>query len=316
MAGVAVLGSLNVDMVVRVPALPRPGGTVLGDRLLTVPGGKGANQAAAAARLGARVRLIGRVGADVFGEELAGGLEADGVDVSGVARDDVEPTGAALIIVESGGQNLIAVAPGANGRVGDAEVARLLDGLTAGDVVVLQLEVPLRTVLAAAAGARRADAVVVLNAAPSGHLATHSLPDVDVLVVNESEAADLTGVRMAGVEAAVGAAEQLGRRARAVAVTLGAAGAILWEKGRATQIDPLPAEAVDVTAAGDAFIGAAALGISEGWNILEAARLGAAAGAATVTRVGARSSLPRPDDLHRLFGIDLEQRRPGRQASM
>ena len=315
MARVAVLGSLNMDMVMRVPALPRPGETVLADRLLTVPGGKGANQAAAAARLGARVRLIGRVGADVFGEELATGLEADGVDVSGVARDDVEPSGAALIMVESGGQNLIAIAPGANGRVGDAEVGRLLYGLTAGDVVVLQLEVPLQTVLAAAAAARRADAVVILNAAPSGHLATHSLPEVDLLVVNETEAADLTGEPIPGVEAAAAAAEQLGRRAPAVAVTLGAAGAILWEEGRATQIDPLPVEAVDVTAAGDAFIGAAALGMSEGWNILEAVRLGGAAGAAAVTRVGARSSLPRPGDLHRLFGIDLEQRRPGRQPS-
>lgn len=315
MARVAVLGSLNMDMVMRVPALPRPGETVLGDRLLRLPGGKGANQAAAAARLGARVRLIGRVGADAFGEELATGLEADGVDVSGVARDDVEPTGAALIMVESGGQNLIAVAPGANGRVGDAEVGRLLDRLGTGDVVVLQLEVPLPTVLAAAAAARRADLVVVLNAAPSGHLATHSLPEVDLLVVNETEAADLTGVPIPGVEAAAAAAEQLGRRAPAVAVTLGAAGAILWEQGHATHIDPLPVEAVDVTAAGDAFIGAAALGMSEGWNILEAVRLGAAAGAATVSRVGARSSLPRPGDLHRLFGIDLEQRRPSRQGS-
>jgi ribokinase len=167
-ARVSVLGSINMDLVVRVPVLPRPGETVLGDRLLRFPGGKGANQAAAATRLGADVRMFGRVGADAFGDELLRSLEADRVDVSGVARDPDQPTGAALILVEEGGQNTIAVAPGSNGKVGVAEVSALVANLAPGEVVVMQLEVPLDAVRGAALAARHAGAVVVLNASPVG----------------------------------------------------------------------------------------------------------------------------------------------------
>src|SRR5437870_1904195 len=177
-----------MDLVVRVPALPLPGDTVLGDRLLTVPGGKGANQAVAAARLGAQVRMIGRVGGDAFGAELVAGLRDDGVETSGIAVDASEPSGAALIVVEKSGQNTVTVAPGANSKVGDEEVARLVDGLGPQDVVVLQLEIPLPPVLAAISAARAVGARVILNAAPTARVTDRRIPEVDLLIVNEGEA--------------------------------------------------------------------------------------------------------------------------------
>jgi len=293
MGEVVVLGSINMDLVVRVPSLPRPGDTVLGDRLLTIPGGKGANQAVAAARLGASVRMIGRVGRDLFGADLIAGLKQDRVDTSGVTVDPAQPSGAALIVVDSSGQNTITVAPGANSAVGDEEVTRLRDGLRPDDVVVLQLEIPMPAVLSAIKAAHDAGARVILNAAPSAAMVGLPVPDVDLLMVNEGEAEELGRAR-------------LRRSVRAVAVTLGAEGAMLYERDRTTRIDPRRVDAVDSTAAGDAMVGAAAFSLARGSTIADAIRLGGAAGAAAVTKVGARPSLPRPDDLKRLFGIDIE----------
>jgi ribokinase len=292
MGDVVVLGSINMDLVVRVPNLPRPGDTVLGDRLLTIPGGKGANQAVAAARLGASVRMIGRVGRDLFGTDLIAGLNLDHVDTSGVTVDPAEPSGAALIVVDSNGQNTITVAPGANSAVGDEEVTRLRGRLRADDVVVLQLEIPMPAVLSAVGAVRDAGARVILNAAPSAAMVGLPLPAVDLLIVNEGEADELGRAR-------------LQESGRAVVVTLGADGAILYEGDRTARIDPLRVVAVDATAAGDAMVGAAAFSLARGSTILDAIRLGGVAGAAAVTKLGARPSLPRPEDLKRLFGIDL-----------
>ncbi len=296
MGRVVVLGSINMDLVVRVPTLPRPGETVLGDRLARVHGGKGANQAVAAARLGAQVSMIGRVGADPFGSELIDGLQQDHVDTAGVAVDRSEPTGAALIVVESCGQNQITVAPGANAHVGEDAVATLRRCTAPGDVVVLQLEVPLPTVLAAVDAGRRAGARVLLNAAPSSALHGGPVPAVDVLVVNESEAAELGGTA-------------LGDAVGALVVTLGARGALVTEKGHETPIEPRVVDAVDATGAGDALAGAVAFALAGGATLVEAVRLGCAAGAAAATAFGARPSLPFPDDLKRLFGIELDPRR-------
>ncbi|MDQ6918201.1 MAG: ribokinase [Candidatus Dormibacteraeota bacterium] len=302
MARVAVLGSINIDLVVRVPALPRPGDTVLGDRLLRFGGGKGANQAVAAARLGAAVRLFGRVGSDTDGDELLRGLEDDRVDTAGIARDAEEPSGAALITVEEGGQNTITVAPGANGKVGEAEVRRLAAGLAEADVLVLQLEIPLDAVRAAIDAGRRVRAMVVLNAAPVGPLAAAAtvIPEVDLLVVNEGEAAALSGRPVSDPESATAAAALLRRGARAVAVTLGAGGSVLWSDEKVTRVEAHPVRAVDATAAGDAFVGAVACALAAGRPLGEAIQLGNAAGAVAVTRLGARSSLPTLDEVHRL----------------
>jgi len=291
---VVVLGSINMDLVVRVRELPRPGETVLGDRLQTIQGGKGGNQAVAAARLGGSVRMIGRVGADSFGPSLISGLRDDGIDTSGVVVDESEPSGAALIVVDTSGENVIAVAPGANSKVGGDDVARLRAGLGAGDVVVMQLEIPMDTVLSAIDVAHAAGARVLLNAAPSGVFAGRAMPHVDVLIVNEGEAAELGG-------------DSLRRAVGALVVTLGAAGSVVYEHDRETRIEPHRVEAVDATAAGDAVVGAAAFALARGASVVDAVRLGNAAGAATVTRMGARPSLPTPADLKRLFGIELDE---------
>jgi ribokinase len=236
--------------------------------------------------------MVGRVGADAFGQQLLAGLREDGVDVSGVAVDGDEPSGAALILVEEGGENTVTVAPGANGRVGSDDVARLRSDLRRGDVVVLQLEIPLDTVLAAIAAAHDAGARVVLNAAPSAALTGHAVPDVDVLVVNEREAADLGGHARLSSD-------------RALVVTLGGDGSILYENGRMTRVEPQRVDAIDATAAGDAFVGALAFALARGDTVLDGVRLGNAAGAAAATRLGARPSLPHPEDLRRLFGLEL-----------
>src|SRR6266566_9996303 len=200
MARILVLGSLNMDLVVTVPHLPRPGETVLGERLGRYPGGKGANQAVAAARLGGRAAFVGRVGGDDFGPELIENLTANGVDASGVEPDNSAATGAALIFVGPDGQNMIAVAPGANGRLDKFDIERAVAKLQSGDVLVMQLEIPMDVIMQAAQAARRAGARVLLNAAPAQRLEPGLLSQVDVLVVNEREAEFLVvDDRVAGV---------------------------------------------------------------------------------------------------------------------
>jgi ribokinase len=302
-ARIVVLGSVNADLVVAVPRLPRPAETVLGDRLRTFPGGKGANQAVAAARLGGSVCMVGRVGQDAFADVALASLLADGVDTAAVDRDPDEPTGVALIVVEEGGQNLIAVAPGANARVSAREVERATERLNAESVLLLQLEVPVPAVELAVLAAHQRGSRVILNAAP----ASTALPDtllqrVDVLVLNEVEAATLFGGSVGSLEEAVDAGRAaLDRGAGAAIVTLGAAGAVVVDPGGVTRIDAYPVDAVDATAAGDAFVGALALSLARGADLVTAARFGAAAGAAAATRPGAQSSLPTQAELHALF---------------
>ena len=295
MSRIVVLGSLNVDLVTRVSVLPRPGETVLGDRLLTFTGGKGANQAVAAARLGGQVAMVGRVGRDAGGDALLRQLAEDGVDAAGVERDPAEPSGAALIMVGADGENLIAVAPGANGRVGDADVERALEAAGADGLVVLQLEIP----RSAAERALREGRRVLLNAAPAAALPAELLRGLEALVVNESEAAALLGRSLAGPEAA--AALHAAGCALAV-VTLGAAGAAVCDADGARVVPPFAVTAVDTTAAGDAFVGALAVGLAAGRPAAEAVRYANAAGAAAATRAGAQESLPRAEDLRNLFG--------------
>jgi ribokinase len=293
---IVVLGSLNVDLVTRVAALPRPGETVLGDRLLTFTGGKGANQAVAAARLGGDVAMVGRVGRDAGGDALLRQLALDGVDASGVERDAEEPSGAALIMVGGDGENLIAVAPGANGRVGAADVERALAAAGPDGLLVLQLEIPREAAERAIRGGRR----VLLNAAPPAPLPLELLRGVAALVVNESEAAALLGRSLPGVAAA---SELHAAGGGLAVVTLGAAGAALCDADGARLVEPFAVTAVDTTAAGDAFVGALAVGLAAGRRAADAVRFANAAGAAAATRAGAQESLPRPEDLRQLFGV-------------
>jgi ribokinase len=242
--------------------------------------------------------MVGRVGRDAGGDALLSQLERDGVDVAGVERETDEPSGTALIMVAGGGENLIAVVPGANGRVGAADVDRALGAAAPDGLLVVQLEIP----LAAAVGAIRAGGRVVLNAAPApaGGLGADLLRGLEAVVVNETEAAALLGCRLAGAEAA---RALHGAGARVAVVTLGAAGSALCDADGARLVEPFAVEAVDTTAAGDAFVGALAVGLAAGRPAAEVVRFANAAGAAAATRAGAQDSLPRVSDLDDLFGV-------------
>jgi ribokinase len=301
MARIVVLGSLNMDLVVTVPYLPRPGETVLGRQFGTYPGGKGANQAVAAARLGGHVAMVGRVGADHFGPALIENLESNGVDATGIARDPDTTTGAALIYVEDSGQNMIAVAPGANARLDSADAQRAVDRLRPGDVLVMQLEIPVTVVNQAVQSARQMEAFVLLNAAPAQRLEPGLLSQVDQLVVNEREAQAL--VDQGDPSTAAAAVRAMGPRI--VIVTLGPSGSLFCDATGVHRVEPFPVTAIDSTGAGDAFVGALAVGMARGLETATAIRFANAAGAAASTSLGAQAALPRLDDLRRLFGVHV-----------
>ena len=296
-----MLGSLNMDLVVTVARLPEPGQTVLGDRLRRYPGGKGANQAVAAARLGGKVAMIGRVGVDDFGPALIQNLRSNGVDPSGVEPDNGAATGAALIYVDAGGQNMIAVAPGANARLDAADAGRAAERLQPGDVLVTQLEIPLTIVDQAVQAAGRAGARLLLNAAPAQRLDSALLSQVDALVVNEREAQAL--VNQDDPSTAASTLRAMGPQI--VIVTLGPSGSLFCDEAGVHLVEPFPVTAIDSTGAGDAFVGAFAVGIARGLDTETAVRFANAAGAAATTALGAQAALPRLDDLRRLFGVDV-----------
>jgi ribokinase len=282
---VVVVGSANVDLVVAVPRHPAPGETVLGGDLRRTPGGKGANQAVAAARAGgADTVLVAALGHDEAAELLLTSLTAAGVRTEAVQRVDA-PTGTALITVSPDGENAIVVAPGANALV---DAAPALEHLAAADVVLAQLEIPLDVVRAAAA-ARHPGALVVLNAAPSRPLPDELWAQVDVLVVNEHEAADLAP----GPGAPEAAAARLAQRVPTVVVTLGAAGALVATADRWPVAVPAPrVDAVDTTGAGDTFCGVLAARLAAGDDVVDAVRRAGVAGALAVTRPGAQAAVP------------------------
>jgi ribokinase len=289
MAGhIVVVGSLNMDLVVRAPRHPQPGETLLGSEFRTFPGGKGANQAVAAARLGGAVKLIGRVGADAFGDALIQTLANDGVDTSHVRQLADVPTGVALITLDAAGQNTIVVVPGANGELSPPDLLTAVSAFEGASVVVLQLEIPLLAVTYAVDLAHRHGARVVLNPAPAQPLDAALLAGVDVLVPNQPEAARLTQLNSPGE-----AARRLqALRVRCVVVTLGEEGVLIADDDGETQLAAHRVQVVDTTAAGDAFVGAFAVALAEGRSTREAAIWGNAAGALAVTRAGAQPSLP------------------------
>ena len=276
------------------------GETVLGGTFLTAGGGKGANQAVAAARMGARVDLIGCVGEDAHGRQMRAALRADGVGLRGVRRVP-QPTGVAIILVERGGQNVIAVASGANACLSTLDVQHAAGRLGRADTVVAQLEVPLEAVRAAGSAARRAGALFVLNAAPARTDVGELLPLVDVLVVNETELAAISGGAVETGGEASAAREVLARGPRAVVVTLGARGSVVADANGTAEVPAFPVAAVDATAAGDAFVGALAAHLRGLASLSEAARYASAAGALACTRAGAQPSLPTASEVEQLL---------------
>jgi len=290
---VVVVGSLNMDLVARVARLPVPGETVPGSRFATVPGGKGANQAVAAARLGARTAMIGCVGDDDFGARLRAGLEADGVDCSALRTAESTPSGVALIAVDQAGRNGIVVVPGANGQLAPADVDAAERLIAGARIVILQLEVPIDTAVHAARRARALGRTVVLNPSPARPLPAGLLGCVDLLVPNEIEAAALTGAPVVSVDDAIAAGRHLrAGGAGTVLVTLGAAGAVTVAADGERHAPAPRVEAVDTTAAGDTFLGGLCAALVGGRTLAGAVAFGQAAAALCVTRRGAQPSIP------------------------
>lgn len=298
---VLVVGSLNMDQIFRLKRLPRPGETMLAPDVITAPGGKGANQAVAAARLGARVRMVGRVGDDPFGGSLRQSLVAAGVEVSGVGVAADAPTGTALIMLVEGEDNSIVVAPGANGRVTLAD----LDAIDWAEVAVLlvQFEIPIAVTAEAMRRARAAGAVVILDPAPPRPCPPDLLALAHILTPNETEAEALAGQPVTDLEAA----EQVGRRLlggseQRVIVKLGDQGSLVCSAEGCRRWPAIPVPVCDTTAAGDAFCGGLATGLAAGASFDEAMQLAMAAGALTVTKLGAQPSLPTLAEVRKLMG--------------
>jgi ribokinase len=299
---IVVVGSSNMDLVVRVPRLPAPGETLSGTDFRTLPGGKGANQAVAAARMGASVSFVACVGDDAFGAELSAGLARDGIDISHVRRLSGVPTGIACIAVDDGGRNSIMLVPGANAALDSRHVHAAEPLLADAAALVCQLEVPLEAVAAAIEAASRQRVTVILNPAPARQLDMALLGKVDFLVPNESEASLLSGIPVTDVESARRAAAVLRERGpRHVIVTLGAQGAWIAAPDAAFHLPAPRVNAVDTTAAGDTFIGGFAAALAAGADLRAAVALGQRAAAVSVTRFGAQASIPYR---HELDAID------------
>lgn len=291
---ICVVGSINMDLVVQTPRIPVPGETIIGGPFATHPGGKGANQAVAAGRAGASVVMIGCVGDDEFGRELRAGLDEEGLDTTHVHVAPGVASGIALIAVDAQGQNTIIVAPGANGALSRDDVRDADPAITAADVLLLQLEVPLPVVEQAARLAHHAGVTVMLNPAPAQPLPPDLLALCDYLTPNETEAEALTGILPTDWDTAAQAARRLvDMGASSVIVTLGSRGALLLHEGMVQRQPAFTVNVIDTTAAGDAFVGAFATAIGRGLPAPAALQRAAAAGALATTVPGARPSLPR-----------------------
>ena len=312
-AKVTVIGSINMDLVTQAEKIPEPGETVIGGDLHTIPGGKGANQAVAAARLGAQVAMVGRVGDDVFASQLKQNLASAGVDLAYVGESEDTASGVALIVVDRSGQNSIVVAPGANSRLTTTDVEAASAAIAAADVILLQLEIPLETVRRAAQLAHEHGVKVILNPAPAQALPADLLAQVDILIPNESETTLLTGLptsNLAEMEEAAAALQTAG--VDTVILTLGGQGALLSQAGQMRHFPSFAVERiVDTTAAGDAFVGGLATAIAEGKSVTEAIPWGNAAGAIAVTRSGAQPSLPDRAEVEALLNQATTEQRQG-----
>ncbi|MGD0896800.1 MAG: ribokinase [Thermoguttaceae bacterium] len=297
---IVVVGSSNTDMVVKGRRLPAPGETVTGGQFVLAAGGKGANQAVAAARLGAEVTFVAKVGRDVFGDQAVENYRKEGIRTDYVFRDSDHATGVALILVDEQGENLISVASGANHALTPGDVEKAADRIRAADLVMLQLEIPMETVAKAAELASGSGVPVILNPAPAAPLPDGLLGRIAYLTPNESEAQHLTGVRVEDEATARQAAQRLlAAGAAHVVITLGAKGALLASPGKAGLVPSRRVRAMDTTAAGDAFNGGLAWALGCGLGLDEAVRQACLVGALSVTRLGAQPSLPTKAELDR-----------------
>ena len=290
---IIIFGSINLDLVARVPQLPKPGETLFGDSFSMVPGGKGANQAVGVARLSGSSRMIGRVGNDAFGTELLKSLQQSGVQTDSIMVDRSVASGVAMIAVDEHGENHIIVIPGANGSIDDTDLERLKSVLTNSSILLLQLEIPLAIVRTAARVAKQSGATVILDPAPAPEDFPADLYSaIDILTPNIVETAQLVGFPIRSQSDADRAAEILQQRGvKTVVIKMGSQGAVCATKHERFSVPAFPVNAIDTVAAGDAFNAGLAVALSEGLEMRDAIIWGAAAGALSTTKSGAQSSL-------------------------
>ncbi|MBS1600288.1 MAG: ribokinase [Bacteroidetes bacterium] len=292
-SSIVVVGSSNTDMVVLADHLPGAGETVLGGKFFMNPGGKGANQAVAAARLGGAVTFIAKTGDDIFGKQSLELLKGEGIDTSHILTDKENPSGVALITVNKDGENCIVVASGSNAALTVADLSTLKEIIQQADIVLLQLEIPVSTVEYVAAVAAEAKVKVILNPAPAAVLSDHLLRQVSIITPNETEAEMLTGISIIDQETAILAAKKLkDKGVHTVIITMGAQGALLLQDDLCVMVPTSVVKAIDTTAAGDVFNGALAVALSKNISIRNAVDFACKSAAISVTRLGAQASAP------------------------
>jgi ribokinase len=290
---IIVVGSSNTDMIIKVPRIPKPGETILGGKFSKAAGGKGANQAVAAARSGGDVTFVARVGQDMFGDNAIQGFEENNIVTGHVFRDPEAPSGVAEIFVSEDGENSIAVAPGANSNLSPEDIDNSEDAINSADILLMQLEIPLETVQAAADLAHEKNATIILNPAPATDLPDELLEKITILTPNESEAELLTGVKVVDKESADKAAKKLQNMGvQKVIITMGKSGAYVLSDSFSGIVSGYQVDAVDTTAAGDVFNGALSVAIAENKSLKEAVKFANAAAALSVQKLGAQPSAP------------------------
>ncbi len=299
---VTVVGSFNTDLVSRTPRMPVPGETILGGPFHMGPGGKGANQAVAAARLGADVTMVVKLGQDIFGDQAEANMIKEGIRPGFIFRSAETHTGAALIMLDAQGENMIVVAAGANNLLSPEDVDKAEEAIRQADVLLVQLEIPQETVARAIQMARESGVKVLLNPAPGRELSGELLGMVDVLTPNETETQIVSGLPVTDLkEAQIAARQLLDRGVGAVVVTLGAQGALVVTPAGVEHVPGLQVDVVDTTGAGDAFSGALAVALAEGMELAQAVALANAAAALQVTKIGTASAMPYRDDVDKLM---------------
>ena len=298
---IVIVGSCNTDMVIKADRLPIPGETVLGGTFFMNPGGKGANQAVAAARMGGNVTLISKTGNDVFGKQSVMLYNTENIKTDYIFSDPKNPSGVALITVDSFGENCIVVASGANASLSPSDIDTAAEAIVSADIVLMQLEIPIDTVEYVAEMANSKGIKVILNPAPARALSDKLLKNVYILIPNKSEAEILSGIKVTDRQTAIQAADIISAKGvDIVIITLGSQGAIIKQHNEVHFVEAVKVEAVDTTAAGDVFCGTVCVGLSEGKTVIEAVEMAARASAITVTRMGAQSSIPHRSELSSL----------------
>lgn len=293
-----VVGSCNTDMVIKADRLPVPGETILGGTFFMNPGGKGANQAVAAARMGGLVTLISKTGNDVFGKQSVMLYKSENINTDFIFSDPNQPSGVALITVDSNGENCIVVASGANASLSPADINKAKAEIESGDLVLMQLEIPLETVEYVAEMASQKGIKVILNPAPARALSEQLLKNLYIIIPNKTEAEILSGIKVTDVESASRAADIISKKGvDIVVITLGSQGALIKEHDSYHFVEAFKVNTIDTTAAGDAFCGSLCVGLSEGKSILESVQMAARTAALTVTRMGAQGSIPYRSEL-------------------